>query len=87
MPKLSKIPTKAVAMVVSMIICILAMLIACTIFEMSIIWYYFIGAIVVAFFVYLVATGGWDNVKSIWDRVKYRGEITLDEGSKDDTGK
>lgn len=26
----------------------------------------------VAFIVYLVSTGGWERVKEIWDRVKYK---------------
>lgn len=39
---------------------------------MTIVWYYIVASVVGAFIVYLVATGGWERVKEIWDRTKYK---------------
>ena len=35
-------------------------------------WYYVFASFLAAFVVYLVATGGWEKVKEIWDRTKYK---------------
>ena len=39
---------------------------------MVIIWYYIVGAVIAAFIVYLVATGGWEKVSEMWNRTKYK---------------
>ena len=72
LPKLNKIPTSAVALVVSVIVCVLAVIIACQYFKIIIVWYYPIGAVIAAFIVYLVATGGWERATDIWQRTKYK---------------
>lgn len=71
MPGLSKIPTAAVALVVSMIICPVAMLAAMQYYKQPVTWYYVFACIIAAFVVYLVSTGGWSKLKEIWDRTKY----------------
>lgn len=71
MPGLQRIPTSAVALAVSLILCPLAVLIACQYFVIAMLWYYWIGAVVAAFIVYLVATGGWERVMGLWQRTKY----------------
>ena len=40
--------------------------------EFCILWYYIIGAVIAAFIVYLVATGGWEKVSEMWNRTKYK---------------
>lgn len=72
MPGLSKIPTSAVALVVSLIICPVTLVVLCGYFKVKITWYYVFASFIAAFIVYLVATGGWDKVKAIWDRTKYK---------------
>lgn len=72
LPKLNKIPTSIVALVTSLILCPVAVVVMCTYYKMVITWYYIIASVVAAFIVYLVATGGWEKVKSIWDRTKYK---------------
>lgn len=72
LPELNQIPTSIVALVTSLILCPMALVILCTYYKMVIIWYYIIASVVAAFIVYLVATGGWEKVKSIWDRTKYK---------------
>ncbi len=71
LPGLQRIQTSAVALAVSLILCLLAMAILCQYFKIVIIWYYWIAAVVVAFIVYLVATGGWERVAEMWNRTKY----------------
>ena len=71
MPGLQRIPTSAVVLVVSVILCLLAVIITCQYFNIVIIWYYPIASVIVAFIVYLVATGGWERVAELWKRTKY----------------
>ena len=71
MPGLVQLPTSAVVLVVSLIVSLLAVVIFCQYCNIMMLWYYWIAAVVAAFIVYLVATGGWDRVTDIWDRTKY----------------
>lgn len=71
MPVLKNIQTSAVALSVSLILCPLAVIIACQYFKVVIIWYYVFASFVAAFIVYLVATGGWERVTEMWNRTKY----------------
>lgn len=72
LPKLNKIPTSIVALVTSLILCPAAVVILCTYYKIVITWYYVFASFLAAFIVYLVATGGWEKVKSIWARTKYK---------------
>ena len=71
MPGLKKIQTNAVALVVALILCPLAVVILCIYLSIQIIWYYIVGAMIAAFIVYLVATGGWEKVAEMWQRTKF----------------
>ena len=71
MPGLKKIQTNAVALVVALILCPLAVVILCIYCSIQIIWYYIVGAMIAAFIVYLVATGGWEKVAEMWQRTKF----------------
>lgn len=72
MPGLKNIQTNAVALVIALILCPLAVVILCIYLQMKIMWYYIIGAVIAAFIVYLVATGGWEKVSEMWNRTKYK---------------
>lgn len=72
MPGLKNIQTNAVTLVIALILCPLAVVILCIYLQIAIMWYYIIGAVIAAFIVYLVATGGWERVKEMWDRTKYK---------------
>ena len=74
MPGLKNIQTNVVALVTSIILCPLAVIVLCIYFNMSILWYYIVGAVIAAFIVYLVATGGWEKVSEMWNRTKYKNE-------------
>ena len=71
LPWLNQIQTSVVVLVVSLILCLLAVIIACQYFKIMLVWYYIVAAIIAAFIVYLVATGGWERVTAIWQRTKY----------------
>ncbi len=72
LPGLQKIPTSVVALAVSMVLCPLAVIVACQYFGIVIVWYYVFASFIAAFIVYLVATGGWERVAEIWSRTKYK---------------
>ena len=71
MPSVRGIPTSVVALITSMVLCPLAVIIACQYFKMVIVWYYVFASFIAAFVVYLVSTGGWERVAEIWNRTKY----------------
>ena len=71
LPWLNQIQTSVVALAVSVILCPLAVVIACQYFKIMIVWYYVFASFIAAFVVYLVATGGWERVAAIWKRTKY----------------
>lgn len=71
MPGIKNIPTSVVALAASLILCPLAVIIACQYYKIVIVWYYVFASFIVAFIVYLVATGGWERVAEMWQRTKY----------------
>lgn len=72
MPGLKNVQTNIVALVISIILCLVSVPIIClAILQIAIVWYYFIAAVIAAFLVYLVATGGWEKLSEIWNRTKY----------------
>ena len=72
LPWLSKLPTSIVALVASLVLCPVALVVLCIYFKIVITWYYVFASFIAAFIVYLVSTGGWDTLKAIWDRTKYK---------------
>ena len=79
MPRLKNIQTNVVALVVALILCPLAVVVLCLYFNIVIIWYYIVGAVIAAFIVYLVATGGWEKVAEIWRRTKFNKKKKLEK--------
>ena len=71
MPFLRNLPTNVVALAVSMILCPLAVIVACQYFKIVILWYYVFASFIAAFMVYLVSTGGWERVTEMWNRTKW----------------
>ena len=72
MPKLRGVQTNAVALAVALILCPVAVVVACQYFKIVIEWYYVFASFVAAFIVYLVSTGGWERVSDMWSRTKYK---------------
>lgn len=72
MPGLRNIQTNVVALAVSLVLCPLTVLVVCQYFKIVIVWYYVFASFLAAFVVYLVSTGGWENVAEMWNRTKYK---------------
>lgn len=72
MPWINKFQTNAVALVIALILCPFAVVILCIYLQVKIVWYHIVGAVIAAFIVYLVATGGWEKVSEMWNRTKYK---------------
>ena len=71
LPVLQRIQTSLVVLVVSLILCPIAVIIVCQYLNIVITWYYVFASFIAAFIVDLVATGGWERVTEIWRRTKY----------------
>ena len=69
-PGLEGIPTKAVVIVLSLVICPVAMVAAMSYLKYPIEWYMVFACMLAAFVVALVAMDGWECLKEIWDRSK-----------------
>ncbi len=74
MPGLKSIQTNVVALVTAGVLCVVSALLLCMYFAVAVTWYYIVAALIAAFIVYLIATGGWEKLKAIWDRTKYKNE-------------
>lgn len=72
MPMFKDVPTELVALAVAEIVAVVATCAGCNYFRIMILWYYIVAAIIAGFFIYMIATGGWDKLKSIWERTKYK---------------
>ena len=64
-----KIPTNYVAVIVALAVTIVSMCILCSVLDITIMWYYAVGAVVLGIFVGYAAMFGFDKFKSAWDKV------------------
>ena len=65
-----KVPTNFVVVFVSLLITALAMLILCAVMDITVMWYYAVGAVVLGLFVGYAAMFGFDKFKAAWDKLK-----------------
>lgn len=72
LPKLKEIPTAVVVFVLSMVLCPVCFLALMAWMKQPVTWYMIFACMLAAFIVALVALDGWERVKSIWDRTKYK---------------
>lgn len=71
-PGLDKLPTPAVVIVLSLVLCP-ACLVALLYWQgQPIEWYMVFACVLAAFIVALVAMDGWERLKEIWDRTAYK---------------
>ena len=64
-----KIPTDLVVFIVSIALTVLAMLIAADVLEISVMWYYAVGAVILGIFVAYAAMFGFDKFTALWARL------------------
>lgn len=67
-PGIAKIPTKFLAIVISMIITVLALVIYLTYIQMVILWYYIVLAVFASFVVAYISIYGWESFNELKDR-------------------
>lgn len=66
----AKLPTNYLTIIVSILVAVLAMIIAAAVLEITIMWYYAVGAVVVGIFVSYAAMFGFDKFKDAWEKMK-----------------
>ena len=62
-----KLPTNYLAVIVAIAVTVLALFIAASVLEITIMWYYAVGAVVLGIFVAYAAMFGFDKFKEAWD--------------------
>ncbi|MDD6338963.1 MAG: ribonuclease [Butyrivibrio sp.] len=71
---LNRIPTAIQVYVTSLVISVLGIVIYLQVKGFKIVWYYIVGAVVLSFFIAFVSTYGWDQLKELWNRSKFKEE-------------
>jgi len=67
---LEKVPTQLVAIIVSILVCVIGYLAYASYSAMVITWYYIFAALIAAFVVSYVSMYGFDTLKELYDRFK-----------------
>ena len=65
-----RVPTNIVAVAVSLIVTVLAVVILCAVLEIPFVWYYIVGAVLLGIFVAYAAMFGFDKFKATWEGLK-----------------
>lgn len=65
-----KLPTSYLAVIVAIAITVLALYIAAAVLEITVMWYYAVGAVIMGIFVAYAAMFGFDKFKEAWDRLQ-----------------
>lgn len=71
-PGLSSLPTSAVVIVLSLVLCPVAYLAMMSWLGRPVVWYMVFACMVAAFVVALVSMDGWERLKEIWERTGYK---------------
>ena len=71
-PGLEKLPTSAVVIVLSLILCPVSFVALMAWLKQPIVWYMVFACTIAAFVVALVSMDGWERVKEIWERTGYK---------------
>ena len=66
---LPKVPTDLVVFVVSIALTVLALFVGAEILQITVMWYYAIGAVILGIFVAYAAMFGFDKFAEIWSRL------------------
>ncbi len=65
-----KVPTDLVVFLVSIAVTVLALFIVTEIMDITVMWYYAVGAVVLGIAVAYAAMFGWDKFTALWSRFK-----------------
>lgn len=67
---LPRVPTDLVVFVIAITLTVLALYISAAVLEITVMWYYAIGAVIMGFAVAYAAMFGWDKFTALWSRLK-----------------
>jgi len=67
---LPKVPTDLVVFIISIALTVVALFICAEILEITVMWYYAVGAVVLGIAVAYAAMFGWDKFTALWSRLK-----------------
>lgn len=67
---LPKIPTDLVVFIISIVLTVLSLFIGAEIMQITVMWYYAVGAVILGVFVAYAAMFGWDKFTEIWNRLR-----------------
>ena len=65
-----KVPTDLVVFIISIVLTVVALFICAEIMEITVMWYYAVGAVVLGIAVAYAAMFGWDKFTALWSRLK-----------------
>ena len=65
-----KLPTAVLVFVISIVITVLTLVVAAAALEITVMWYYAVGAVVLGVFVAHAAMNGFDKYKELFERFK-----------------
>lgn len=74
LPGLKNLPTSMIVIILSLVICPLAMLALLEYLKQPVTWYMVFACMLAAFVVALVSMDGWERLKEIWNRTGYKKE-------------
>jgi hypothetical protein len=66
-----KLPTSYLAVIVAVAVAVLALYIAAAVLEITVMWYYAVGAVVMGIFVAYAAMYGFDKFTEAWEKLQY----------------
>jgi len=66
-----KLPTSYLAVIVAVAVAVLALYIAAAVLEITVMWYYAVGAVVMGIFVAYAAMFGSDKFQEAWEKLHY----------------
>lgn len=71
-PGLDRLPTSAVVIVLSLLLCPASFVAMMSWMKQPIRWWYLFACMIAAFVVALISMDGWERVREIWDRTGYK---------------
>ena len=71
-PGLDRLPTSAVVIVLSLLLCPASFVAMMSWMKQPIQWWYLFACMIAAFVVALVSMDGWERVREIWERTGYK---------------
>lgn len=74
LPGIKNLPTSMIVIILSLVICPLAMLALLEYLKQPVTWYMVFACMLAAFVVALVSMDGWERLKEIWNRTGYKKE-------------